>query len=226
MASTPQTQTAVPVSPAPVRIELALTDVVAGLSVLVSSVSVVLWRRAIATIRNLHDQAPERLLPRERNQAQLLLAQLALLYGADRASLGLFHNGTLDLSGFHLQRLTVAASYTKPGIAPLPEIGRAVPLAGVPELADLWQAEGGVQTLGFDETQPPGCREYLRRRGITCLQNRLLLAGQVAVAIVSLHWCNQDCSAIANAPLTPQAQQLFDELQTICAGVSLHPIAR
>ncbi len=45
-----QTQTAVPVSPPPVRIELALTAVVAGLSVLVSSVSVVLWRRAITPV--------------------------------------------------------------------------------------------------------------------------------------------------------------------------------
>ena len=220
----PQTQTTAP-APSPIQIQLSVTDVVTGLSLLASSVSVFLWRRAIATLRNLHDQAPERLLPRERNQAQLLLAQLALLYGADRASLGLFHNGTLDLSGFHLQRLTVAASYTKPGIAPLPEIGRAVPLAGVPELATLWESPDGTQTLGMDETQPPGCREYLRRRSITCLQNRLLLAGQVAVAIVSLHWCNQECSAIANAPISPQAQQLFDELQTICAAVSMHPVA-
>lgn len=220
-----QTQAQPPAPVQPIQIQFALTDVIAGFSVLISSASVVLWRRAIKALHSMQDKAPERLLPRERNQAQLLLAQLALLYGADRASLGLFHNGTLDATGFHLQRLTISASYVKPGIAPLPEFGRAVPLVGVPELAELWQCPDGVQTLGIEGDHPPGCREYLRKRSITCLQNRLLMAGQVAVAVVSMHWCNQGCSSIANAPLTPQAKQLFDELQAICAGVSMHPLA-
>lgn len=184
------TQQQQPVDHPAVSIELNATDLVGAAGVMASLVAAALFKRLRTMGRQMQDLArPALLLPRDLVRARELLAQLAILTNSDRVLLGLYHNGLIDSSGFHLSRLQILAGYFQPGTENVSEYLRVVPVSAVPELRSLWASPNGmVMVRADDPALSTGCRTYLDLRSIRILVNITLRAGDTDVGVLGCHY--------------------------------------
>ena len=210
-----------------IQIQLNAADLMGVAGVGLSLLCAALVKRMRDMTRQMRElKQPALLLPKEMQRAKELLSQLAILSGADRAVLGLYHNGHLDSAGFHLSKLQILAVYCKPGVAFLPEGGRTIPIDSVPELRRLWSSPDGIMTASIkDEQLSSGCRTYMEIRDIKCLRNITLMAGtQVEVGIVGLHFCQNLCPEHTHIN-TVEFQSVIEEISKLATLRSTHPSA-
>lgn len=210
-----------------VSIELNATDLVGAAGVMASLVAAALFKRLRTMGRQLREASrPSLLLPRDLVRSRELLAQLAVLTEADRALLGLFHNGSLSETGYHLSKLQIVSGYFGPGIEPVSEYLRVIPVTAIVELRMLWASSDGRMTASIDDPGLlPGCRSYLELRGIHCLRNIVLKAGeQVEVGVIGLHYCRKACPTEAVLDSEP-VQRVVAELSRLATLRSTHPSA-
>ncbi|WP_338442371.1 hypothetical protein VZG28_05200 [Synechococcus elongatus IITB4] len=130
----------------------------------------------------------EILPPRERRRVQDLLAQMAVLIGADRVVLGIFHNGSISFDGLHFSHLAIPFCYEHPSMPLLPELMRDIPVGSVMrELEAIWKTPDNEFVARADEVESP-CRYYLETRGIKQLVFRSRGLKGVDVLIFGYHW--------------------------------------
>jgi hypothetical protein len=217
-----QTQQQQPV----VSIQLDATDVIGAAGVLASLVAAALFRRLRAMGKQLKAfQRPNLFLPRDLSRINQLLSQLAILTGAQRCVLGVFHNGVLSPEGWHLSRLQCVAAYLAPGTEPISELYRIVPVEHIPELHSLFLSPDGVVKVNAqDPSLSTGCRMYLETRSIACLRNILLKAGAVETGVVSLHHVGKLDRCPADEVFeTEQVRMVLKELERLTLLKNKHP---
>lgn len=147
---------------------------------------------------------------REHNRRALdLLAQLAVLSGADRVVLGILHNGSIGLRGMEFHKLHILYAYEALGVSPLPELGKDIPVQTIMELRNLLDSPDGTYEI-FAENAQNGCKQYLDSRGISCIRNELLSIGGVPIGILSKHYCYSD-------PVPPEPKREYDLLSELKA---------
>lgn len=225
MSQTSRTET--PVHHPLIEVQLQATDLMGVVGVGLSLLCAALFRKIVHLGKQVKELAqPSLLLPKEMARAKELLSQIAILSGADRALLGLYHNGHLDTNGFHLSKLQILAAYYKPGIDPVPENLRIIPIDSVPELRKLWATPDGIMTASIDDDLiSTGCKAYMEIRNIKCLRNITLTVGsQIEVGIVGLHYCRAVCPE-HNQINTPEFRSVIDELTKLATLRSTHPSA-
>jgi hypothetical protein len=148
---------------------------------------------------------------REHRRALDLLAQLAVLSGADRVVLGILHNGAVGLRGMEFHKLHILYAYEAPGVGPLPELGKDVPVQKIAELQNLLASPDGTYNIVAEDAKN-GCRQYLSKRGISCIHNKLITLGTVPIGILSKHYCHSDPIPTLD---TEQESALISELRQI-----------
>lgn len=210
-----------------IAISLDATDLVGALGVGVSVFAAYLLRRLRKVGAQLRELSkPSLLPPKEMARARELLAQLALISGADRVLLGLYHNGHLDSSGFHLSKLQVIAGYFSPGVSQVGEYLRTIPVSEVFELRHLWSSNTGIHSFDItDENLSTGCKTYMEVREIKCLRNITLMAGtQVEVGVIGLHYCRNACPCESTVN-DPAFQAVIKELSKLATLRNTRPSA-
>lgn len=147
-----------------------------------------------------------------------ILAQLAILYDADRVTLGVFHNGVIGAKGAHYDKVAILASYSSPGIIPLPELNKDVNACTLMEDFQP-MLENEPKELFLDKAEAPyPCSLYMTRRDIFHLWNVFLTREHIDLGVISVHWC----SGYDELPLPPpgtrgdrKAKDLIDEITSI-----------
>jgi hypothetical protein len=116
------------------------------------------------------------------------LAQIAVLTGATRVTLGVFHNGSIDSSGFHLQRLSTIGVYASTGVVPTGTWIKDMPIAKImPEMEPLLRETGWIRASRGD-VLADRCRDYLERNDIEVMCNRLVRVGNLPIGVLSLKY--------------------------------------
>ena len=209
-----------------VNVQLDATDLFGAAGVILAAMIGVLLQKLRAAARQLQAfQRPNLFLPRDLARVNQLLSQLAILTGAQRVILGVFHNGVLSAEGWHLSRLQCVAAYLSPGTEPISELYRIIPIEHIPELHALFlSANGMVSVDSKDPKLSPGCRMYLETRGIGCLRNILLKAGTVETGLVAFHYVGE----VPHCPtdelfLTEPVLPVLKELERLTLLKNKHP---
>jgi hypothetical protein len=117
------------------------------------------------------------------------LNQIAFITDADRVTLGVFHGGNRGVDSTHYTKMRIISSYCSPNVPELLEkTGEDIKAEIlIPELRPLVNS-GGDLFLSVDEV-PEDCRQYMKRRGVKNLWNRMIYCGGSETAVISLHWC-------------------------------------
>jgi hypothetical protein len=159
------------------------------------------------------------ILPKEEiARIKEILAQLAIIYDADRVTLGVLHNGVIGSTGAHYDKMAIVAGYSSPGIIPLPEIAKDINVTTI--MSELKPLSVGDQDELFlkREDAPSSCSLYMARRDIFHLWNKLLSIGNIEVGVISFHWC----SNLETLPFPPpdskgdvKSQELIKEIVSI-----------
>ena len=130
----------------------------------------------------------------EERQLNILVAQIGCLTRASRVVLGAFHNGTLDHTGYHYNKITAVNTYSAPGAALPREPVRDLPLGRViTEIEAMMKTdEGWLHFSADDPGLPQGCRDYLQRSGIFKTSSLLIRVGNLPIGILSIQWDDPD----------------------------------
>ena len=148
----------------------------------------------------------EILPPRERRRIQDLLAQAAVLTGADRVVLGVFHNGSISFDGLHFTHLAIPFCYEHPSMAALPEFLRDIPVSSIMrELEAIWKNPGNEFIARASESTD-SCRYYLETRGIEQLVFRSKGFKGFDVVIMGYHW-------VDSAPWTEKEREAVNRIE-------------
>jgi hypothetical protein len=118
-----------------------------------------------------------------------LLAQIGILTGAHRVLLAKFHNGSLDEYGYHLQKVTTSHFYLAKGAQPMEKPIVNLPLTKI--MCELATMVASPTTWAFAERKPglpSACFDHLERNSILRMYNKLIVVGNLPVAILSLQY--------------------------------------
>jgi hypothetical protein len=126
----------------------------------------------------------------EERQLNILVAQIGCLTRASRVVLGAFHNGTLDQSGYHYNKISAVNTYNAPGSALTREPVRDLPLGRViTEVEAMMRTPDGWLHFSADDANLPiGCRGYLERNSIHKISGLLIRVGNLPIGILSIQW--------------------------------------
>ncbi|WP_152034126.1 hypothetical protein [Synechococcus elongatus] len=117
-----------------------------------------------------------------------MLAQAAILTGADRVVLGVFHNGSISFDGLHFSHLAIPFCYEHPSMPLLPEFLRDIPVSSIMrELEAIWKTPNNEFLARVDDCDSP-CRYYLETRGVKQIVFRSKGLKSVDVLILGYHW--------------------------------------
>ena len=209
---------------APARVQITdgiITEVIGIVSILASGGLLWLVRGLKSKLKELSDRVPQDhenslLPPEEIRRVQDILAQVSILTGADRVTLGVFYNGVIGADGAHYDKLSILVGYCHPGVIPLPEMHKSIKATTLMnDLKPLFQATTDGKNLIIDkETAPSSCSLYMSRRDIYRLHNNLLKVNNLEVGVISIHWC----SRVEGDPVEPvreKIKELFTEVKAI-----------
>jgi hypothetical protein len=115
------------------------------------------------------------------------LESLRTEWGADRASIVQFHNGGYFSNGESMQKLTITHEEIGPGVYPLCNILKNVPLTSA-----LWVADiiNGKAIAKVEDIQDVISRTFLEEFGIKSIIGCPLKKNDKIVGMVMLHWVN------------------------------------
>lgn len=158
-----------------------------------------------------------------------LLAQIALLAGANRVLLCAFHNGHISSGGYSLTKLSVVNSYLADGTGPMASPIRDMPLGRVMSevegmLAAHTAGRRWVFTHDGDHLTEP-CRDHLRRNDIVMMYNRLVLVGNLPIGILSIQYCVAGTAHdhLENEPQARLIEHLYHKIAEIMRRRVIHP---
>ncbi|QGT54561.1 hypothetical protein b3_0320 [Synechococcus phage B3] len=120
-----------------------------------------------------------------------ILAQIGIITKASRVILAAFHNGSLDSAGYHLQKLSTINTYTAPGSS-----GMAYPIKDLPigkisyDLEQMFSNPGDWTCVTYKEDLPQSCKDHLLKNDIKKMWNRLVVVGNLPIAILSIQYTN------------------------------------
>lgn len=156
------------------------------------------------------DSTDGKLPEEEMERVNQILAQLAIIYEADRVTLGVFHNGVIGAQGAHYDKVEITAGYSAPGVIKLPELGKDVEASTImDDFGTMWK-EG--KELFLDKASAHhSCALYMTRRDIFHLWNKVLFVGNLDVGILSMHWCAPQ-EKLPVPPETSRGQRLAQDL--------------
>lgn len=131
----------------------------------------------------------------EERRLNQLLAQIGVLCGVTRVSLGIFHNGELGVSGYHFLKFSITNTYSFDGDRG-PMYLVEVPLGKiVDDIEALIVPKGAVKVLVVRRDDPgikDGCKDYLIRHGIYGYMMTLLDVRDVHIGLLALQAANSD----------------------------------
>lgn len=199
-----------------------MADVLSILAILASTglafLSFYLKQKLSSIEEFVHNVSHKGQLPEEETErVNQILAQLAVIYEADRVTLGVFHNGVIGSQGAHYNKVEITAGYSAPGVIKLPELGKDVEASTImDDFGTMWK-EG--KELFLDKSSAHhSCALYMTRRDIFHLWNKVLFVGNLDVGILSMHWC----APLEKLPVPPEtsrgerlAKELIGELTSI-----------
>lgn len=173
-----------------------------------------LWEKAIRP--SLQERMASAWAPvEEERRLNTLLAQMAILSGADRAILTAFHNGSMDHDGYHLQRMTTINQFVGEGSQPMPKPIKDLPIGRVMVEVEAMLSSGTWTPIRREKGQPPLCVKHLADSGIHYMANRLVKVGNLPIGIVSMQYTSKrrsyfDCQK--NASKMIMLNGLFDQV--------------
>lgn len=162
-----------------------------------------------------------------------ILAQIGIISKASRIVLAAFHNGSLDTSGYHLQKLSTVNAYTAPGNIPM-----AYPIRDLPIGRIMFEIEAMLKTDGwvcvtYDESLPQPCKDHLIKNNIDRMCNRLVKVGNLPIGILSIQYSKDhpdmrkfighDTSEIIEPEYQTLMDDLYIEISTIMRRRVIHP---
>lgn len=158
------------------------------------------------------DEEKEILDPKDLERVGQILAQLSILSGSDRVTLGVFHNGVIGKKGATYDKVAILSGYCNPGIIPLPELGSDVKAESLmKDFQPLWKDEQRKEIILHKDTAEPSCKLYLNRRDIHHLNNKILSTEYLEVGILSYHWC----STYGELPLPEEGSRAESDLKEL-----------
>lgn len=146
-----------------------------------------------------------------------ILAQIGIISRASRIVLAAFHNGSLDTSGYHLQKLSTVNAYTSPGSVPMAYPIRDLPIGRIMfEIEEMLKTDGWV-CVTYDESLPQSCRDHLIKNNIHRMCNRLVKVGNLPIGILSIQYSDNHADAkkfigCDTEIIEPEHQTLMDDL--------------
>lgn len=147
----------------------------------------------------------------EERNLNLMVTQVGLLTQASRVILAAFHNGSVDHTGYHYNKLTAVNTYAAPG-AKLPrQPVHNLPMGRVmPELESLIRSPATwVHYNTGDSRLAEGCRNYMQNNGIHRISNHLVRVGNLPIAILSVQW--DDPESAGTVDLAPPYSGLMEQ---------------
>lgn len=219
--SVPPTQ-APPEKPAYPPVNLTIT---ADGALLVILALTIIWKNAIKP--SLSQRLGSFLVsPDEERRLSTILAQIAVVTGADRVVLAAFHNGSLDSEGYHLQRISTINTYVKPGYPPMAKKIQNLPLEKITKELEMLTHHDGWNAILFSEDFPEACKEHMRSNHMKEMWNRPINVGYLPIGILSLQFTDfrPECAE----PFTPSyserlLEDLFMQIATIMKKRVINP---
>jgi hypothetical protein len=161
----------------------------------------------------------------EERRISTLLAQIGILTRAHRVLVTAFHNGTLDQTGYHLQKISTTNQYLAQGAPAM-----AKPLSNLPigrimyELEELLSTDDWVE-IKHNPELPPACREHLEFNSIKSMQNCLIKVGNLPIGILSIQYTTtMNSEPVTQAELNaPLLKELVNSISAIMRRRVVHP---
>jgi len=117
------------------------------------------------------------------------LESLRTEWNADRASIVQFHNGGYFSNGESMQKLTITHEEIGPGVNPLCNVIKNVPLTNALWVGDLLQ---GKSIAKVDNIQDVISRTFLEEFGVKSIIGCALKKNDKVIGMVMLHWTNHN----------------------------------
>lgn len=161
-----------------------------------------------------------------------ILAQIGIVTKASRVVLAAFHNGSLDTSGYHLQKLSTVNCYTAPSNIPMSYPIRDLPIGRIMfEIEEMLKVDDWV-CVSYAEDLPQPCKDHLLKNDIQRMCNRLVKVGNLPIGILSLqysrnHKFDDDFVCCQDKIIRPEYETLMNdlylEISTIMRRRVIHP---
>ncbi len=151
-----------------------------------------------------------------------ILSQIGLLTNGDRVVLGLLHNGQISASGYHLTRMTITNSYSKPNVALNSTKGTVHIGIVINDLIRLVDAPNHANLIRRDEMENVNCLAYLNRNNINEMYNHLLIVGNLPIGVVSIQYVDDNKMEI-DAASEKKLQKLLRDLEITLVNNLLRP---
>jgi hypothetical protein len=184
-----------------------------------------LWRRFLRLpvmrrfVHLLGHQQDERYLTQ-------LLAQMAVLTGADRVVLGAFYAGRVTAAGYGFTRVSIRSCYVAPGRLPLDLQTSDLSMEKIRSDLDELIENGAARWKHVHATPdlPPSCLDYLQRNRIASLSGRLVLLEGLPIGVLNLHFDHPGGDRdLDNLPHADRLERLFMELSRLMRERILRP---
>jgi hypothetical protein len=120
------------------------------------------------------------------------LAQIGIITNASRVILCAFHNGQVDFTGYHLQKMSAINSYIAKDSSGMASPIRDILIGSFIEEIQMMLETDDWVTSKCNEDLPQACRDYLSRNGIQCIHNRLVKVGNLPIGILSVQYGNEE----------------------------------
>lgn len=116
------------------------------------------------------------------------LAQIGILTNASRVVLCAFHNGQVDFTGYHLQKMSTINSYVARDCSAMAAPIKEVQISSFIQEIEVMLKKDDWVTSRYQENLPQSCKDFFSRNGIQCLYNRLVKVGNLPIGIISVQY--------------------------------------
>lgn len=166
----------------------------------------------------------------EERRLNNIMAQLGLITGASRVVLAAFHNGAVNVDGYHLQKLTAVNNYIAPGVAPMNPPIRDLPIGRIMfELEEMLDVNGWTH-VSYNDDLPQACKDHLNKNNVKTMFHRIVRVGNLPIGILSIQYtnCNLDKDGVCLNTLIPSeynklTEDLYNDISTIMRRRVIQP---
>ncbi|MGL6134626.1 MAG: hypothetical protein ACRC1L_10630 [Prochlorococcaceae cyanobacterium] len=156
-----------------------------------------------------------------------LLAQMAVMTGAQRVALGTFYNPQLASGGYGFTRATLVSCYVAPGRLPLDVEARDMPMERIRnDLDDLIaNSQGHWRFVRAGVHLPTPCRDYLMRNRIAFLYGRLVMLEGLPIGVINVQFDDPASLPLHHheMPHLEEMEHLYQELSRVVRARMLRP---
>jgi hypothetical protein len=125
----------------------------------------------------------------EERKLNTILSQIGVISGASKVLLAAFHNGALDNTGYHLQKMSVVNKYIADNELPMSTPMRDIPIGKVMyEIEMLLQNDKTWVCTQDGPELLQSCRDHLQNNHIDTMYNRLVKVGNLPIGIISIQY--------------------------------------